>query len=325
MKNFIALVLDSSGSMSSLSNKVIDMTNRLIDEFKTNATKFNQETYLTLITFGNRSKVHYTNIPIDRVNKITNEYRINGMTALFSAVTDAVQSIDNASKEDSFIVYTLTDGEENASLFNHVSNIGRLLKEKQQTDQWSFIFQLPKGHEAQFCNRYGIPTDNVRGWDITEAGLLLAQQQASAGFNTYYQARAVGKKSVSNFFADLSKVDPKELGKLKDVSRQYKVYQVEKEAVVKDFVEEKTKKPYVLGCAYYQLYKKELVQGNKDLLVMEKGKKKIIGGEQARQLIGLPKEDVKLDPYDLSKYEVFPQSSSVNRKLARGTKVIVKL
>jgi len=57
---------------------------------------------------------------------------------------------------------------------------------------------------------------------------------------------------------------------------------------------------------------------------MEKDKKYIYGGSEARNLIGLPDNQyAKVDPYNLSNLKVFIRSDSVNRKLVRGTEIIV--
>lgn len=318
MKNYFSLIIDQSGSMSHLSKEVIQMVNDTINDLKSNSLKYNQETYLTLVVFANTARIIYSNIEISKVQKFS-QYYPNGLTALFDGVLFAINEMKD-NNLDSYCLITYTDGAENSSNITTLKNIGKILIDKQKTDRWSFIFNLPPNSLKDFCAKWNIPNDNVREWTNDKFGIENTYRAVSQGINNYYQARSVGKKSVSNFFADLSKIDSKDLGKLQDVSRQYKVYQVDKECAVKDFVEEKTKKPYVLGCAYYQLYKKELVQGNKDILIMEKGKKKIYSG---RSLLNIPKDDVKLDPYDLSKYLIFVQSTSVNRKLARGTKVII--
>ncbi len=56
---------------------------------------------------------------------------------------------------------------------------------------------------------------------------------------------------------------------------------------------------------------------------MEKGKKAIWGGKEARHLIGLPDDkDAKVTAGNMSNYDIFIQSTSVNRILVRGTKLI---
>jgi hypothetical protein len=57
---------------------------------------------------------------------------------------------------------------------------------------------------------------------------------------------------------------------------------------------------------------------------MEKGSKAIYGGNAARSLIGLPYgAEAKVEPGNHANYDIFVQSTSTNRKLVRGTKLLV--
>jgi hypothetical protein len=112
---------------------------------------------------------------------------------------------------------------------------------------------------------------------------------------------------------------------LEDVASECSVYTVTAEEEISDFVERKTRKLYVRGSAYYQLTKNEIVQPNKKVLIMEKGKRAIYGGVEAREMIGLPDgAKAKVTPGNHANYDIFVQSTSSNRKLVRGTKLIVR-
>lgn len=197
----------------------------------------------------------------------------------------------------------------------------------QKTDLWTFTFQLPPGQKHLFCQEYSVPSDNVMEWEATARGVEEASVATTMGLTGYFGARAKDQRSVTNFYitADMSKVDPKKVKtNLDDISDRFKVYEVGKEVAIKDFVEAKTGRPYVIGSAYYQLTKTEKVQPQKEVLVQEKGKKAVWGGDEARQLIGLPDGDsAKVVPGNMANWDVYIQSTSPNRKLVRGTKVLV--
>jgi hypothetical protein len=94
---------------------------------------------------------------------------------------------------------------------------------------------------------------------------------------------------------------------------------------IKEFVEENTNQPYRLGDAFYQLSKTEKIQAGKDLMIMEKGKRGIWAGSEARELVGIPKGAAgKVTPGNHSNFDIFVQSTSTNRKLVRGTRVLVR-
>jgi hypothetical protein len=57
---------------------------------------------------------------------------------------------------------------------------------------------------------------------------------------------------------------------------------------------------------------------------MVKGQKAVYMGEDARRMLGLPTSGVaKVRPGNHSSFDVFVQSTSLNRKLVRGTKLLV--
>ncbi len=69
--------------------------------------------------------------------------------------------------------------------------------------------------------------------------------------------------------------------------------------------------------AFYELSKPEKVQGHKDIAIRDKT-------TGARDLLGLPKYgDIRLAPLDHGNYNLFVQSTSVNRKLMNGTNLMI--
>lgn len=55
---------------------------------------------------------------------------------------------------------------------------------------------------------------------------------------------------------------------------------------------------------------------------MEKGKGSVYGGEDARRLLDLPDHVTKVRPGNHANFDIFIQSTSINRKLKNGTRVI---
>lgn len=331
LKNKVAIILDASGSMSGLHRQTLQVVNSLIESIKKESGENNQRTELTFVQFDSIVRTIFSDMNINNVSSVTErDYRIGGMTALFDAVGQTIEnfkkSADYSDPETSFLLMVVTDGQENMSNKYSAESLTKLLFEVHRKGNWTVTFQVPRGDKGYLIN-FGIPTDNIREWDATVEGMKLVGQTTSEGLQNYYHARSAGVKSVQNFYVttDLSDVKAKDLKALEDKSNEFRMYEVPKESVIKEFVESKTKKEYQLGTTFYQLMKKEKVQSNKEVLIMDKSKKTIYGGSDARNLIGLPDGgDAKVDPGNHSNYEIFVQSGSVNRKLPRGTKVLVK-
>lgn len=206
------------------------------------------------------------------------------------------------------------------------------MRDREIGDNWTITFQLPPRTKSSFCRQFGIPEGNVREWEATTQGVTELESVTTCSIQNYYGALASGKRSVKNFYSmttDLSGMSPKDLKlALVDQKSQFKVIKVDKEADIRPFVESKTGVPYKKGIAYYQLSKPEKIQPNKDILIMEKGKPSIWGGNPGRALIGLPTDGItysKVNPGNHANYDIFVKSNSVNRKLVRGTTLLVKV
>ena len=331
-RSYVAIVIDSSGSMAPLRHDVPQRYAETLAELRRQQDLTGIETFVSVLTFNEHVTTVFINEPVVKLGGHI-YYAPSGGTSLFDAVARATDVIGDTkrSAQDSFLVIALTDGEENASKMNR-STFAQVVKRKQATDVWTFAWQVPPGG-THAIEALGIPTGNVREWEATSRGLRESNVATMSGIGAYYSTNAAAPKATATrgFYVpvttDLSKVAVKSVrSQLDDVSGSFKRIEVAKEAVVKELVEAKMKRPYVVGCAYYQLMKPEKVQPTKQVLVVEKGSKAVWGGQQARELVGLPTDkDAKVTPGNHANYDIFVQSRSTNRKLPRGTALLVDL
>jgi hypothetical protein len=339
-KNHFIIVLDRSGSMHSLSARAVQAVNSIVTAIKNGAATFNQETTISLYTFSTDVQAVYRRTPAEQAQPMRHMY-CGGGTALFDAVGSSVESFqkdaDAKDSNTSYVVIAVTDGGDNASRMYRPTDdrfyppplLGArkfvdVLKELVATDRYTVTFQLPPGYGNNFVATYGIQPGNVREWEQTEAGVQELVATVERGTQAFFNSRSVGLKSVDNFYVqtDLSNLKKSDLKKLVDVQARFKAWTVEKEADVKTFVEDHGKK-FVIGATFYALTKKEKVQPQKAVLIQEKGTKAVYAGQEARDLIGLPKGiNATVEPGNHANYDIYVQSTSVNRKLVRGTKVL---
>lgn len=337
LTNHVAFVIDRSGSMEHLIGPVVETFNSNLATIKeevykntTSDGKSDQATTLTSVLFSDRVDMPVKAQPVDTLQRMRPiDYQPDGGTALLQAVGETIEMLEKLpnAKDDStsFLVITLTDGEENRSDWKWRGDaLVNKLRTCQATDRWSFVFLVPdERSKTKFSRDFGIPEGNISAWQATVQGTKEVSRSVTRGISKYYQSRASGQKSVSQFFkADLSKVSKKDLSKLDDLSGDAKIYQVESEIEIKPFIEAKTRKSYIKGAAFYELTKSEKVQGYKKIAIKERNGKKVYGGDDARQLLGLPDGDTTIQIQNLSTYQVFIQSTSVNRKLVRGTNIL---
>lgn len=329
--NRVAFVVDVSSSMDNCIKEGMRQVRANFQNVKAQAAKTGQKTFVSFYTFGDRATTVFTNQPIERIADLP-EVRAHGMTALCDAVGDAmmdgVGNADALDQNTSFLIVVVTDGGENHSTRYNRLSMASMISNLQQTDRWTFAFLVPHGkrHETRAL---GVPDGNIMEWENTSRGAETSLGVATmSAVSNYYGARSLGMKSTQKFYdtTNLANVTQADLNKLDNLSGRFKAITVDKESPIKAFAESHTNKPYVTGSLYYALTKREKVQAGKDVLIMEKGSRAVYGGQQARTLVGIkPGVETIVTPGNHANYDVYVKSTSVNRVLVRGTKVLLDL
>jgi len=328
--NHVALVIDDSPSMMHLVTKTREVVNAQIKNFQALSKLKNQETRLSVYTFGgtlkciafdvNPSSVEDARFFVHASNPATH------LVTAISKVVDELTQIPTRRGDHSFLIQVVTDGEDNE---RHAPV--DLLREKLDSlnEDWTVAVQVPNATAKAFTLRHGLHAGNIDIWDTSsEHGMEEVGETLGATYAGYTTMRSAGIKSTKSLFSFKDSLDKKDVaGKLEVVSAgEYHTYPVRKaqhDMAIKDFVEYWTKEPYRIGSAYYQLSKPEIIQASKEVAVIEKRSGKMYSGTKARPALGLPNYDVKVAPAGFDKFDVFVQSKSPNRKLVQDTSLIV--
>lgn len=341
--NHIVLVLDASSSMIGTSaTQLVKVADNQIAYLAQRSKELDQETRVTVYQFGSdrdyeagygRNRFNRPPSSIEclvydkdvlRVPSIAQVYHAWGNTPLIDATTLALEDLAMTPEkygEHSFLVYVLTDGKENDSKVS----AGELQRRIERLpDHWTLAAFVPDQTGVFEAKRFGFPAANIAVWDATTvAGVEEVGGTIRAATENFMQARSQGIRGSRNLFA-FNDV------KLSDVKKnlealhpgQYRLYNVGDEtARIDEFIESQTHRAYHRGEAYYQLVKREKIQPQKKVAIM--GAKGLYVGDQARQLLGLPDYEVPVGPSDNIEYDVYVQSTSNNRKLVPGQKVLV--
>lgn len=331
--NYIALVVDQSGSM----NRVRDAAQRMVHAVMAGFANVpaDQETFISYYPFSDIVHEEDAFRFVPAADAQPNTYRIRGNTALDLAVGTAIEDLEHAPRASdpntSFMVIVVTDGEENWSHFSRLTytrdEVRSEVEATQSSGRWTYVFHCPPKTKDTILARYRLLTDNVREWAPTEQGMREVEYTTRVGTQSYYGERTKGLRATTTFFVqpDLSKLSPAEIRrKLNDVSGHVHMYEVRDEDRIDEFVKRKTRRPYVTGQAYYQLMKTEKVQADKEVLLTELNGTQVWAGPQARALVGLPDgAEARVNPGNHAGYTIFVQSRSPNRRLPRGTKVLI--
>lgn len=116
---FNLIILDESGSMSSIEKQAIDGVNETVQTIRAAQKKHeDQEHFLTLVSFNSDSvKTIYDNVEAEKVEELTHkQYQPSCCTPLYDAMGNALTKLSkNVAENDAVLVTVITDGYENAS------------------------------------------------------------------------------------------------------------------------------------------------------------------------------------------------------------------
>ena len=106
----------------------------------------------------------------------------------------------------------------------------------------------------------------------------------------------------------------------------FQVFEVRRDTPIRDFVERRGI-AFEKGCGFYpHTERTELIQERKEVILEDLATGELFSGAQAREMIGLPlgvRGEVRPNP--LPGFCAWVQSTSVNRKLRKGTKFMYRL
>lgn len=338
LKQYIGISRDHSGSMRSIARAAARDYNDNVAVIKEQANVQGIDTVVSVVKCG---VGNYGDVVREVVNSSVSalpvlqesKYDADGSyTPLFDSVGELIDillsSPDANDPGVSFLVMAVTDGQNNRTIKWSGSSLAQKMRELQATDRWTFVFRVPRGG-ARDLERLGIPAGNILEWEQSERGVQEASVSTREAFTQYYTARSTGVRSTKTFYANLKDVTPADIkAQLNDISPEVTVWQVfalDSGRPVKEFVEGHTGKPLVKGTVFYQLTKTEKeVQDYKKIVIREKATGLMYTGPAARGLLGLPTTGkCRVIPGDFGAYDVFVQSTSLNRKLVEGSSILL--
>lgn len=325
--NHIAFIVDKSGSMDHLKDSVIKVFDNQIQYLAQRSQELNQETRITTYLFDDNVECIFYDKDCLRLPSINGIYEVGNQTALIDATIKAIDDLKKTPElygNHSFLIYIISDGMNNINncRCSELSNIISKLP-----DNWTLAFLAPNQQAVFESKKFGFPSANIQIWDVSRKGMKEMGEVIKKATDVFMRSRPSGVKGTKNLFnLDISNLTSRDIkSKLQELSpKEYKLLIVYQDAIIKPYVEALMKTDYVKGSAYYLLEKPEKIQPYKNICIRHKKNGKVFSGRNyTRQLLNLPDFEVKVSPAGHPDYELFIQSTSVNRKLAKGSKVLV--
>lgn len=331
MLTYIAIIRDHSASMAGIAKGAMDDYNLTIQGIK-DSQREGDLTFITVVECGvghlAENRFAEIGVLVENVRPITSYSTSGSGTPLLDAVGNAITNLSEVEvhhKDAAFLVMVITDGYENRSKFFNTRTISEQIRSRQATDRWTFVFRGPKGSTKTFRD-LGVAEGNIMEWEQTTADLARSTVVTTQGISNYFVARSAGKTSSTAFFANINVPKEQVKAAVADTTSNFYLLNVDYDSRIDDLVTSKFGS-YQVGRGFYQLTKLEkAVQDYKEIALLDKTTRKIYSGTgNVRSLLGLPTYgSVKLVPGDHKNYDIFIQSTSVNRKLIGGTKMLYK-
>ena len=139
------IILDESGSMSSIKPQIISGFNELVQSIKGIEGQFpEQEHFISLVSFNDiENKILHFVDPVEKLDTINDSnYTPSSMTPLYDAMGFSISKLQHYLEgKDNYnvLVTVLTDGEENASKEYTGSAIKKLVDDLKQQN-WTFTY-----------------------------------------------------------------------------------------------------------------------------------------------------------------------------------------
>jgi hypothetical protein len=325
--NHVALVLDASWSMDPHAQTLIEVADGQIEYLARRSEELDQETRVSIYSFSNDVQCLVYDKDVLRLPSIAKLYKTRGQTALIDAT---IKSLDDLSHQPelygdhAFLQFVLTDGQENASR-NRPSTLKKRLGSL--PGHWTVALLVPDQRAVFDAKGFGFPPENIAVWDTTSArGVVEVGETIRRATDNFMQARSKGVRGTNTLFStglDAVNATTVRANLTPLNSRSYDILPVHHEAPIREYVYSRGL-DYTVGKGFYQLTKTESIQAQKQIAIREKSTGQIFSGDAARDVLGLPRNmQVRVKPDHNPEYDVFVQSTSVNRKLVPNTDLLV--
>lgn len=203
------ILLDRSGSMSSIANDVIGGYNTFIREQK----KLGSDVRVTLVQFDSldRQEIIAAGVPIDELVELTPETFVpRGGTPLLDAtglliararMNQELRTQNSLPAED-IVFVTVTDGEENESSEYTLRQVKNLIEECEKQG-WTFVFLSAALDAYGDASRMGMKGGNIQAFSATAHGADLAFSSLSSNISKLRAEKQAGTwKQDADFFEE---------------------------------------------------------------------------------------------------------------------------
>lgn len=190
----INVIIDASGSMSSLRNDTIGSFNT----FRKEQSEFPGEAAFTLCTFSDRATLVHDFEKIANVNDLDlRTYRTAGNTALLDAMGSTIDSVGarlaalpEEERPSKVLFLIITDGHENASYLYSQDQIKSMVEHQRQVYSWEFVFMGANIDAITAGTNLGVAASNSVAYTATKGGTRSLYSSISSNTSSYRSSKS---------------------------------------------------------------------------------------------------------------------------------------
>lgn len=338
--NHVAFVFDRSLSMRNHADAVIQLGDQLTAHMA-RPQPGEQETHVTFYSFGTDIDLMFWEMDALRAQRhsLKGLYQIRGDTALIDATMRAISDlklIPQLGGDHAFLIYIVTDGQENVSRAHTTADLARTLGEL--PDNWTVAALVPNVLGVRDAKSFGFPQGNIAIWDTLSAtGVEEAGAAIVESFDNFTAMRSTGgthSRSTKQLFAPtVTKINHAAIAALGMTPVSPAKYDLlttthkeeEKLRIIDFFAANRL--PWSLGNNFYELVRDEYISPDKELALVETGKgaQIVYIDRKIRGLLELPDDKkVLVAPGLVPGFGIFVQSKNAGRYMRPGRLLIRK-
>lgn len=180
----IIMIIDESGSMSSMGNEPLEAVNSFIEEQKKNMV--GHPTF-TLWKFNNKVVNIIREMPLQNVTKFSN-YSPKDMTALADAIGHAIDTKLKSDNKKNVVCVIVTDGQENCSREYTMKKVKEMTTTCEKNYDWRFIYLGANQDAFSEGSKAGFNPKSCAAFQCTTGGLKKATENASECITQFCRA-----------------------------------------------------------------------------------------------------------------------------------------
>ena len=208
MNIYNVIILDESGSMSSIYKPTIQSMNEVISGIRKSQNEFpEQRHYVTIVTFEGSGpegvKTRRDRVPVQTVEDFTEmDYCPGGCTPLYDAMGLSISKLNAmVESDDKVLVTVITDGEENCSTEWTLKMI-RTLIEKLKKENWTFTLIGTDNLDVEGMARSMAIDEHLEFQEDAEGTRMMFERESRARSRYMCRVAACEEAPTGSFFSE---------------------------------------------------------------------------------------------------------------------------